>query len=235
LGVAATDANRAAARQRLTAGAAELGIDLSARQLERFMVYLDLLAQWGASFNLTAVRDPLQMVTVHLLDSLSILPLIAALAPKRLIDIGSGAGLPGIPLALMLPELEVALLDSVQKKTAFQIQAKGALKLSNCHPINGRMQALTFAKPYDLAVCRAFASVADAALLAERALCADGTLIAMKGHVPKEELDALAPAWRLSAVTPLVVPGLDARRCAVVLRRARATNSGEAETAGANA
>jgi 16S rRNA (guanine527-N7)-methyltransferase len=230
-----TEAVRAAAAERLRQGAEKLKVELSPDQVSHLIEYLALLHKWGASFNLTAVLDPLEMVTLHLLDSLSIVPLVARYCGRRLVDIGSGAGLPGIPLAIALPALDVTLIDSVQKKTAFQTQAKGTLGLANCTPVHGQMQALTFAKPFDIAVCRALSSVTDAVRLAAFGLPQDGRLIAMKGAVPTDELEVLEPGWNTVAIEPLSVPGLNAQRCAVVLQRRSALRIDDTANAGAHA
>jgi 16S rRNA (guanine527-N7)-methyltransferase len=213
-----TDAVRAAAALRLRNGVHDLGIDLTVNQESQLLDYLELLHKWGATFNLTAVLDPLEMVTLHLLDSLAVVPLVKRYGGGRVVDIGSGAGLPGIPLAIANPDLEVTLVDSVQKKTAFQTQVKGTLKLDNCTPLNGRMQALTFDKRQDLAVCRAFSSLEETARLAASCLTPDGLVIAMKGAVPTDEIAALDATWKTVAVEPILVPGLKAWRCAVVMQ-----------------
>jgi 16S rRNA (guanine527-N7)-methyltransferase len=228
-----TDAVRAAADLRLNDGLRDMGLKLSGAQQSQLLDYLELLHKWGSAFNLTAVLDPLEMVTLHLLDSLAVLPLVRRYGGTRLVDIGSGAGLPGIPLAIAIPEIEVTLVDSVQKKTAFQTQVKGALKLSNCIPLNGRMQALTFNQRQDSAVCRAFASLEEAARLALPCLEPEGFVIAMKGATPTDEIAALGSSWTAVSIEPIVVPGLDARRCAVVLQLAAATKP--AKVAGAHA
>jgi 16S rRNA (guanine527-N7)-methyltransferase len=228
-----TDAVRAAAASRLRDGVRHLGIDLSRDQQSQLLDFLELLRKWGAAFNLTAVLNPLEMVTLHLLDSLSVVPIVQRYGGGRLVDVGSGAGLPGIPLAIAMPELEVTLVDSVQKKTAFQTQVKGALKLANCTPLNGRMQALTFNQPQDIAVCRAFSSLEEAVRLAAPCLSPEGSLIAMKGTPPHDEIAALDESWKAVAVEAIVVPGLNARRCAVVLQLSAAAKL--AKIAGAHA
>ncbi len=207
------------AAERLRAGAERLGVVLDERQRALLMNFLELMVRWGATFNLTAVRDLDQMVETHLLDSLSIVPIVDELGAGHWLDAGSGAGLPGIPLAIARPGLEVTTVDAVQKKIAFQTQVKGSLKLTNVHPVHARMQALTLVNRVDAAVFRAFAPLAEGLHEVAPHLHAGARVLAMKGDLKDEELEQVGEAWQIDSVRHLVVPELDARRCAVLLTR----------------
>ncbi len=206
---------------RLSDGIAALGLTLPADAPARLLAYLDLLKKWNKTYNLTAIRDENEMLTQHLLDSLSVLSFLkkSALAGRRdlrrLADVGSGAGLPGIPLAIAWPELHVTLIDTVDKKTAFQRQAKIELGLVNLEVVGGRVEALP-AGGFDAVISRAFAELADFANLAGH--LAD-RLYAMKGQLPEDEIARLPAGWRVAEVLPLTVPGLDARRHLIVLEK----------------
>jgi 16S rRNA (guanine527-N7)-methyltransferase len=205
-----------AAGQRLKAGMAALGIDATPRQCEQLLAYLDLLLRWNSSYNLTAVRDPLEMVTRHLLDSLSLLPHLPP-AAHRAIDVGTGGGLPGVPLAILRDDVDMDLLDSNGKKTRFLFQVKTALGLDNMAVRHARAEAWQPEAVYDLVLSRAFASLPDMVACCIQ-LCGAGTrMLAMKGRVPDEELAALQETVRLVGVTPLRVPGLEEERHLVEL------------------
>ena len=205
----------------LDAGLAALGLDLPADTRRRLLAYLGLLAKWNRTYNLTAIRDENEMLTHHLLDSLAVLPVLekSALAGRRWADVGSGAGLPGIPLAIACPELKLTLVDAVDKKTAFQRQAKIELGLGNVEVAGGRVEDLP-GGGFDAAISRAFADLADFIRLAGHLLAAGGILYAMKGLVPEEEIGSLPQGWRLSECLPLRVPGVDAQRHLLVLEKA---------------
>lgn len=206
----------------LSEGLAALGLELSAAAQARLLDYLALLKKWNKTYNLTAIRDEREMLTQHLLDSLSVLPALQELAlatrqrPLRLADVGSGAGLPGIPLAIAWPELSVTLVDTVDKKTAFQRQAKIELNLANVAVVGGRVEALP-AGGFDVVVSRAFAELADFVRLAGHLA---NRLYAMKGVMPDDEIARLPADWRVVECLPLTVPGLDARRHLIVLEKA---------------
>lgn len=206
----------------LSEGLAALGLELSAAAQARLLDYLALLKKWNKTYNLTAIRDEREMLTQHLLDSLSVLPALQELAlatrqhPFRLADVGSGAGLPGIPLAIAWPELSVTLVDTVDKKTAFQRQAKIELNLANVAVVGGRVEALP-AGGFDVVVSRAFAELADFVRLAGHLA---NRLYAMKGVMPDDEIARLPADWRVVECLPLTVPGLDARRHLIVLEKA---------------
>ncbi len=196
----------------LQTGIAALGLSLPAGAEERLAAYLGLLAKWNKTFNLTAIRDPAEMVTHHLLDSLAVLPVLekSALAGRhvlRLADVGSGAGLPGLVLAIARPDWTVTSVETVEKKAAFQRQAKIELGLVNVSIHCGRVE--DFTDGFDGVISRAFASLADFVALAGHL---STTLWAMKGAYPADEIAALPDNWRVVASHPLVVPGLDAER-----------------------
>lgn len=216
----------------LREGAAALGLELSETQREQLLAYLDLVAKWNKVYNLTAVRDPQEMLAQHLLDSL------AAVAPLRrhaqggavrLLDVGSGAGLPGAVIAVCCPEIQVDCVDTVGKKAAFIQQAAAQLQLSNLRGLHDRVENLR--GPYDVICCRAFASLPDFVSWSAGALAPDGVWLAMKGKRPDAEIAAIPPAAAaVFHVEQLRVPGLDAERCIVWMRR-----PGRAETATAAA
>ncbi len=197
---------------RLAAGIATLGLILPAGAEAKLEGYLAMLGKWNRTYNLTAIRDPAQMVTHHLLDSLAILPHIAGLA--TLADVGSGGGLPGLPLAICRPDLQLTSVEANQKKAAFQRQAGIELALGNVSVHCGRVEALT--GRFDAVVSRAFADltefVGQAGHLAPR-------LLAMKGMYPQAEIDHLPATWRVADTVKLIVPGLAAERHLIVLEK----------------
>jgi len=215
--------DRAAMFAQLRAGVAELGLSPSAQAVEELLDYLELLSRWNAAYNLTAVRDPLAMVTSHLLDSLAVAHLVRG---ERLADIGSGAGLPGIPLAILAPERQVTLIDANGKKTRFLREAVRALRLVNVGIEAQRVENVR--GEFDTVTARAFASLADMLRLAGHLLAADGILLALKGQVHKEEILGLPEGYVVSDVKALRVPGLAAARHAVIIQRSRAAISGHA-------
>jgi 16S rRNA (guanine527-N7)-methyltransferase len=209
--------------QRLQAGLAELGLVLTNEQQRRLLDYLALLLQWNRVYNLTALRDPAQMLTHHILDSLAVIvPLRRYLhtadraQPVRLLDVGSGSGLPGVVIAICQPEIAVTCVDAVAKKAAFIQQAAGVLRLPNLAGQHTRVEHL--AGPFDLITARAFASLADFTAASRGALAEGGVWLAMKGQRPDDEIAALPPSVDVFHVEPLAVPGLNAQRCLVWLR-----------------
>ena len=206
-------------RGRLSVGLVQLGLDLDEAQQVAMIEYLGLLEKWNAVYNLTAIRDRHEMLAAHVMDSLALIPLIKTLGIRHLLDVGSGAGLPGIPLAIALPKLQVDLVDAVQKKVAFQNQVKAQLGLVNLWPHHARVEALTLGKSPDGIVSRAFSTLAEMASLARPLLAEGGYLIAMKGQNPAREIAELKEDWKVSDLVTLAVPGLEAQRCAVVLER----------------
>ncbi len=224
------------ARTQLASGAAALGLTLLTAQLDQLLAYLDLIQKWNKVYNLTAVRDPAEMLTHHLLDSLAVIvPLRVQLAAMaydrdgadeplasgrlfRLLDVGSGAGLPGIAIAICCPEISVDCVDTVAKKAAFINQVAVSLKLPNLRSIHARVENLT--ERYDVISARAFASLADFTAWSDGALKEDGVWLAMKGQHPQAEIDALKADVAVFHVEQLTVPVLDAERCIVWMRRA---------------
>jgi 16S rRNA (guanine527-N7)-methyltransferase len=199
----------------------ELGLAPEAAQTAALAQYLALLQRWNATHNLTAIRDPAAMLTQHLADCLAVIaPLRRHVVQGRLLDVGSGGGLPGVVVAVMLPGIDVTCVDAVGKKAAFVRQAAGALGLRNLHAVHARVEDLHGA-PFDVITSRAFASLADFAALTRNQLGADGVWLAMKGREPADEIAALPADIEVFHVEPLRVPGLDAQRCLVWMRPRR--------------
>ena len=198
----------------LTAGLARLpGCELDTGQFERLLTYLDLLVRWNRTYHLTAVRDPAEMVTRHLLDSLAVLPWVPA---GHLLDAGTGAGLPGVPLAIARPALQVMLLDSAGKKVRFLNQVRRELGLERVRPVQERLEHFQTEHAFDAIISRAFASLADFAVAA-RHLAGAARLLAMKGRYPEDELREL-PSWvRVESVERIEVPGLQEDRHLVIM------------------
>jgi 16S rRNA (guanine527-N7)-methyltransferase len=212
------DANEAALR----AGLKALALDLIDNQISSLLAYQNLISKWNKVYNLTAVRDPAEMLTLHLLDSLTaVLPLqkhlsSAGLDRARLLDVGSGAGLPGVVLAICCPTVAVTCVDTVGKKAAFIKQAALSLGLTNLTGLHSRVESIT--QPFDVICSRAFASLADFTAWSRHALALGGVWMALKGKRPSDEMLALPPVVAVFHVEPLLVPGLDADRCVVWLR-----------------
>ena len=217
-----------ALRKQLQAGAGALALGLTEAQITQLLEFLSLLQKWNKVYNLTAVRDPQEMLTHHLLDSLAAVgPLrrhVAAQAGEgggavRLLDVGSGGGLPGVVFAICCPDVDVSCVDTVGKKAAFIQQAAVALKLRNLHGVHARVETLT--TPFDLISCRAFASLPDFVTWSRSALAAShGVWLAMKGKHPEDEIAALPVDVAVFHVEQLTVPGLDAERCIVWMKPA---------------
>jgi 16S rRNA (guanine527-N7)-methyltransferase len=206
-----------AAPQQLRAGLAELAIDLPAATQEQLLAYLALLAKWNKTFSLTALRDPEKAVSHHLLDSLAILPYLPTEADS-LLDVGSGGGQPGIPLAICRPELTVALADSNQKKVAFLQQAAIELRLANVRAHAVRIEQWQPKNRFAIITSRAFAELATFVGLTRHLLAPGGRWLAMKGVWPHEEIAALPAGVEVEAVHPLLVPGVEGARHLIVLR-----------------
>ena len=207
----------------LRAGLATLGLGLSDTQVRQLLDYQSLISKWNKVYNLTAVRDPAEMLTHHLLDSLAaVAPLQKhlqgrGLAAASLLDVGSGAGLPGVVLAICCPTLAVTCVDTVGKKAAFIKQAALALGLSNLTGLHARVESIT--QPFDVVCSRAFASLADFTSWSQAALAPGGVWMALKGKHPAEELALLPPEVAVFHVEPLAVPGLAAERCIIWLQK----------------
>ena len=203
----------------LQSGAAALGLALAETQFEQLLAYLALIQKWNQVYNLTAVRDPQEMLTHHLLDSLTaVAPLLRHTGgrPASVLDVGSGGGLPGIVLAICRPELEVRCVDTVGKKAAFIQQVAASLQLPNLQGVHARVESLP--GPFDVICCRAFAALPDFVRWSRQALAPSGVWMAMKGKLPQAEIDALPADVQVFHVEPLQVPGLDAERCLLWLR-----------------
>lgn len=228
-----------ALQAKLDAGASELGLGLSAKQSDCLLAFVDLLGKWGRVYNLTAVRDPQDMLTLHLMDSLSVVrPLRQHLARRelggaRVLDVGSGAGLPGVVLAICCPELQVTCVDAVAKKVAFVTQVAVALQLPNLRGLHARVEKTPGC--FDVVTARAFASLSDLVAWSAHALASDGVWVAMKGKEPVDEVAALPPSVRMFHVEQLQVPGLDAQRCLVWLEQAPTGAPDGAQCSGAQA
>ena len=193
---------------------AALGLALADTQVATLECYLDLLEKWNRVYNLTAIRERSRMVTHHLLDSLAVLPHVRG---PRVLDVGSGAGLPGIPLAVAGPALHVTLLESNHKKSAFLTQAVAELQLANVQVVMERVESWQPEARFDTIVSRAFAELGEFASLAGRLLAPQGVLAAMKGVHPFEEIERLPQGYRVQQVVRLRVPGLDAERHLVLM------------------
>lgn len=206
----------------LHAGVQALGLALDEAQITRLLDFQGLLQKWNRVYNLTAVRDPGEMLTHHLLDSLAaVAPLKRHLsqqggAGQRLLDVGSGGGLPGVVFAICCPDLDVSCVDTVAKKAAFIQQAAASLGLKNLHGIHARVETLV--GPFDVVSCRAFAALADFTAWSRQALAPHGVWLAMKGRQPRDEIAALPAGVQVFHVEQLAVPGLDAERCICWMR-----------------
>ena len=194
---------------------------LSPAELEKLLAYLRLLQQWNSAYNLTAIREPVEMVTRHLLDSLSILPWVQH---GPVLDAGTGAGLPGVPLAILRPELEFTLLDSAGKKIRFLRQLRRELQLDNIQPLQARLEEHQPAQSYRTIISRAFASLRDFAGASRQLMTPETRLLAMKGRYPEDEIADL-PGWlRVDSVEELAVPGLQEQRHLVIMSLSRKPN-----------
>jgi 16S rRNA (guanine527-N7)-methyltransferase len=199
--------------ERLSEAAREMGIDLDAAQEKRLLDFLALIAKWNRSYNLTAIHEPEKMLTHHLLDSLSILPRVAA---GPLLDVGSGAGLPGIPLAVARPDLRVTLLDSSQKRCGFMQQAAIELKLGNVEVVHARAESFQPDEKFPQIVSRAFSDLSEFVKVTRHLLAEGGEWLAMKGLYPDEEI-ALLKGVRVKSHAKLHIPGLDAERHLIIM------------------
>jgi 16S rRNA (guanine527-N7)-methyltransferase len=204
--------------QKISEGAETMALALPAETVGRCAQYLRLIEKWNRVHNLTAVRETEQMVVLHLLDSLSVLPHVSG--ANNLLDVGTGAGLPGIPLALALPALEVTLLDSSHKKATFLRQAKSELALENAQVACERVEQWHPARTFDVVVSRAFADLAEFVDQAQHLVAPGGRMLAMKGVYPFEEIARVPASHRVAEVRELRVPALDAKRHLVFLEKA---------------
>lgn len=193
----------------------EMTLDLPAQAVDQLIRYIELLEKWNRTYNLTAVREPEKMLYQHVLDSLAVLP---ELSGPRLLDVGSGGGLPGIPLAIARPDWQVVLLDSNSKKTTFLRQAAVELGLKNVEVVCDRVENYQPGAPLNTVISRAFADLAEYAELTRHLLSPDSTLVAMKGLYPHEELEQLPDGFAVDRVDPVDVPGLSAQRHLVIMK-----------------
>ncbi len=207
----------------LPLAAQQLGVDLTAHQIAQLQSYLALVQKWNRVYNLTALRDPASMLTHHVFDSLSVVaPLqrqlaVLGLPTARLLDVGSGAGLPGVVMAICCPNLSVSCVDAVGKKAAFVQQVAAELRLPNLCGVHARVEQLS--GPFDVVSARAFAALSDFTAWSRAALAPHGIWLAMKGKYPSDEIAALPADVGVFHVEHLQVPALDAERCIVWMRR----------------
>ena len=209
--------DRVAVAPVLADGVKALALDLDEKQHERLLDYLALLFKWNSVYNLTSVRDPLQMVTHHLLDSLAAVPSFAGAAD--VLDVGAGGGLPGIVLAIARPAMRVSLIDTVHKKTAFLKQVKAELELTNVTVYTDKVQQLRVEQPFDVITSRAFADLSDFVNWSGHLLAEGGQFIALKGVAPPDEQQRLPAEWKVSRLQALQVPGLNAERHLVFIKK----------------
>jgi len=201
----------------LAEGSKALKLDLNDKQHEQLLDYLALLFKWNSVYNLTSVRDPMQMMTHHLLDSLAAVP--AFTNACNVLDVGAGGGLPGIVLAIARPATKVSLIDTVHKKTAFLTQVKAELGLANVAVYTMRVENLQVDQKFDVITSRAFADLSDFVSWSGHLLAEGGAFIALKGTAPREEQERLPAAWKVQKLESLQVPGLQAERHLVFIQK----------------
>ena len=201
----------------LADGVKALALELNEQQHEQLLDYLALLFKWNAVYNLTSVRDPMQMMTHHVLDSLAAVP--AFEGASNMLDVGAGGGLPGMVLAIAKPAMKVAMIDTVRKKTAFLTQVKAELGLANVTVYTMRVEQLQVSDKFDVITSRAFANLSDFVTWSGHLLAPGGQFIALKGTAPPEEQERLPKKWKVTQLRPLAVPGLDAERHLVFIQK----------------
>ncbi|WP_404359567.1 16S rRNA (guanine(527)-N(7))-methyltransferase RsmG [Methylotuvimicrobium sp. KM1] len=200
-------------RKRLQAGLDELNLTLGDEQIDRLLSFIGLIDKWNKAFNLTSIRDQEAMVSLHLLDSLAVLPYVTG---QKVIDIGTGAGLPGIPLAVCRPDKTFTLLDSNSKKTRFVQQAVLELKLTNVQVCHGRVEDFASEHLFDTVITRAFTNLPDMLKMTGHLIAPGGVLLAMKGQYPEQELQQIGDG---ATVIPIRVPGIEAQRCLIKINK----------------
>ncbi|MYN27701.1 16S rRNA (guanine(527)-N(7))-methyltransferase RsmG [Duganella levis] len=200
----------------LKQGIKQLPLQLSEEQVEKLLDYLALLNKWNSVYNLTSVRDPMEMVKLHLLDSLTAVSAFAGAA--NVLDVGAGGGLPGMVLAISRPDMKVSMIDTVHKKTAFLNQVKAELELGNVTVYTKKVQELEVKTKFDVITSRAFADLSDFVNWSGHLLAEGGQFIALKGTAPAEERERLPAPWKVQKLEPLAVPGLDAERHLVFIQ-----------------
>ena len=209
--------NREQLAQVLAEGIDEMKLGIDAAQQDQLMAYLQLMHKWNGVYNLTSLRDPMQMVTHHLLDSLAAVPAFAD--ARNVLDVGAGGGLPGIVLAITRPDMQVSMIDTVHKKTAFLTQVKAELALANATVHTMKVQDLTVSEKFDVITSRAFADLSDFVNWSGHLLAQGGKFIALKGTAPSEERERVPAEWHVSSLQPLQVPKLVAERHLVYIER----------------
>lgn len=201
----------------LTDGLASLELTLSDEQTTKLVDYVALMDKWNKAYNLTSVRDPRQMMVKHILDSLAVAPYIDG---NRIIDVGTGPGLPGIPLAIARPELSFTLLDSLGKRVRFLKQVCHELKLSNVTPVQSRVESHTPDIPYDIVVSRAFASLKDMLHWCQHLVDSNGQFLALKGQLPQDEITEVSDYYTVKNTVNIEVPGLEGQRHLIFISKA---------------
>ena len=197
-------------QQELELGIKSLGLNCSSQQIEQLLAYLEMLQRWNKAYNLTAIREPIQMVRLHLLDSLAIHPYIQGV--KDIIDVGTGPGLPGIPLAILNPDIHFTLLDSNGKKTRFLFQAINDLSLANAREINHRVEKYQSEQSFDIVISRAFSSISDMLAQCDHLVSDSGCFLAMKGKKPDSELSQITKDYKVVDLSQINVPQVDSER-----------------------
>jgi 16S rRNA (guanine527-N7)-methyltransferase len=209
--------DRPALAQVLANGIKELQLDLNDQQQGQLLDYLALLFKWNSVYNLTSVRDPMQMMTHHVLDSLAAVP--AFTSARNVLDVGAGGGLPGMVLAISRPDMKVSMIDTVHKKTAFLTQVKAELELANVTIYTMRVEQLQAPQKFDVITSRAFADLSDFVNWSGHVLAEGGQFIALKGTAPPEEQERLPKEWKVTELRPIQVPGLQAERHLVFIQK----------------
>lgn len=209
--------DRSALAQVLANGINELKLDLNDKQQGQLLDYLALLFKWNSVYNLTSVRDPMQMMTHHVLDSLAAVSAFAG--ATNVLDVGAGGGLPGMVLAISRPDMKVSMIDTVHKKTAFLTQVKAELELANVTVYTMRVEQLQVPQKFDVITSRAFADLSDFVNWSGHVLAEGGQFIALKGTAPPEEQERLPTEWKVTELRPIQVPGLQAERHLVFIQK----------------